>query len=188
MTDEAKAPPDGQPGPDGHHDTAADRQAVVDFVHERRAGAREAGVAPPVYPEDEQAVDLHVCMGLNSCRNQDKDRSAPMAGMGTCATSVHVCHGDGACRGRGACGYAGPEFEQAHPGEQACRWNGSCASPINRSRVFSAGPYKGKSVWRTARNLFEARMYEAGLAFGPSPGEGIPDAEVPSYELPSATD
>ncbi|WP_181799558.1 hypothetical protein [Kitasatospora acidiphila] len=109
-----------------------------------------------------------------------------MAGMGQCATAQHVCHGEGACRGRGGCGYAGSDFEQAHPGEQACRWNGSCASPINVSRVFAGGPYKGKSVWKTARKLFEARMYDAQLAFGPSPGEGYPDYLVPEYDRTSA--
>lgn len=125
------------------------------------------------------ALELHVCMGLNSCAGHDVDGDAPMAGMGNCATVVHVCHGEGHCRGQGGCGYAGSEVEQSIPGEQACNQNGSCASPINVSRVLSAGPYKGKSVWKLARRLFEQRMYEAGIAFGPSPGEGYPDDLVP---------
>jgi hypothetical protein len=173
----------------------------------RRAGAHEAGVEG-VYsgevalsaklPGSKAAlVELHVCMGLNSCAakcpndpndpeepypygtRHDPDGTAPMAGMGSCATAIHVCHGDNACRGQGGCGYAGSAYEQAKPGNQACSTNGSCASPINVSRVFSAGPYKGKNVWKRARAIFEERMYEAGVKFGPSPGEGIPDDLVP---------
>lgn len=150
----------------------------------RRARAHEAGVrethqvaAPPEVPE------LHVCMGLNACRDHDVDGKAPMAGMGSCATVIHVCHGDNQCRGQGGCGYAGTEFEQSKPGDQACSANGSCASPINVSRVSSAGPNKGKSVWKLARRIFEARMYEAGIPFGPSPGDGYPDDLVPPGDV-----
>jgi hypothetical protein len=142
----------------------------------RRARAHEAGVATaPVAPIPE----LHVCMGLNSCAGHDVEGKAPMAGMGSCSTVFHACHGDNECRGQGGCGYAGSEYEQTKPGDQDCRYNGSCASPINVSRVSSAGPNKGKSVWRLARQIFEARMYAAGIPFGPSPGEGYPDDLVP---------
>ncbi|MFE0045586.1 Ig-like domain-containing protein [Streptomyces albireticuli] len=129
-----------------------------------------------------QDGELHVCMGLNSCAGQDVHGKATMAGTGECATVQHVCHGEGACRGQGGCGYAGDDYEQFHPGEQACRFNGSCASPINESRVFSGGPLKGKSVWQQARHLFEARMYAAGKAFGPAPGQGVPDDYFPEYD------
>jgi hypothetical protein len=132
---------------------------------------------PPAQP-----VELHVCMGLNACKGHDVTGLAPMAGMGQCATAQHVCHGDNECRGQGGCGYAGSDYEQSKPGAQSCATNGSCASPINESRVSSAGPNKGKSVWKLARQLFEARMYDAGLPFGPSPGEGYPDDLVPPYE------
>lgn len=137
----------------------------------------EGGAAPPSAP-----LELHVCRGLNACAGHDVSGTAPMAGMGECATVNHVCHGEGNCRGQGGCGYAGSDYEQSKPGEQSCSHNGSCASPINESRVFSAGPYKGKSVWKRARKLFEARMYESGIPFGPAPGEGYPDDLVPSYE------
>ncbi len=146
----------------------------------RRASAHEAGVSSPTAEQPTgAALELHVCMGLNACQGHDVDGTAEMAGMGNCATVQHACHGDNACRGQGGCGYAGSEFEQTKPGDQACKWNGSCASPINVSRVFSAGPYKGKGVWKRARAIFEARMYEAGLPFGPSPAEGYPDDLVP---------
>ncbi|MFD4998570.1 hypothetical protein [Streptomyces buecherae] len=157
----------------GHHESGEGRQLHL-------SEAPDSGVS---WPEDDQPRELHVCMGLNSCRHQDAPGTAPMAGMGQCATVVHVCHGEGACRGLGGCGYAGSDYEQAHPGEQACRWNGSCASPINESRVHACGPHKGKSVWKLARKLFEARMYEAGLAFGPSPGQGWPDDVIPPYDV-----
>lgn len=143
---------------------------------------REAGTKPAEKPKG-AAAELHVCMGLNACQGQDVHGKAPMAGMGECATVQHVCHGEGSCRGQGGCGYAGSDVEQARPGAQSCSANGSCASPINRSRVFSAGPYKGKSVWKRARALFEERMYDANVPFGPSPGDGYPDDVVPTYDV-----
>lgn len=153
----------------------------------RRGAAHEAGDhgAPEVLTAPQQVVpELHVCMGLNACKGHGANGSGAMAGMGDCATVAHVCHGDNNCRGQGGCGYAGSEVEQTKPGDQACKWNGSCASPINVSRMTSAGPNKGKSVWKLARARFEQRMYEAGVFFGPSPGEGYPDDLVPSYETP----
>ena len=129
------------------------------------------------------AQELHVCMGLSACKGLDVDEVAHMAGTGNCATVRHVCHGEGHCRGQGGCGYAGSDYDQFIPGAQACRFNGSCASPLNVSRVFSAGPMKGKSVWKQARRLFEHRMYEANLAFGPPPGEGVLDSLLPRYDV-----
>jgi hypothetical protein len=149
----------------------------------RRSAAHEAGTTdaenpcPPV--QGMVPYELHVCMGLNACACHDAPGTAPMAGMGQCATVIHVCHGEGECRGQGGCGYAGSNYEQSKPGDQSCSNNGSCASPINESRVFSAGPYKGKNVWKRARAIFEARMYDAGLPFGPSPRAGWPDDVFP---------
>jgi hypothetical protein len=145
---------------------------------------RRSESGPPRAPvsESQAVLDLHVCMGLNACKDGGVGKTGAMAGMGECATALHNCHGESACRGQGGCGYVGSDVEQAYPGQQACRNNGSCASPVNVSRVFAAGPYKGQSVWKQARKLFEARMYEAGLAFGPSPGEGYPDDKMPPYE------
>lgn len=151
----------------------------------RNQAAHEAGVvgradrATAAAPE---VLELHVCMGLNACKGHGRGGTGEMAGTGECATVLHVCHGDNSCRGQGGCGYAGNDLEQAKPGNQACVANGSCASPINVSRTHSAGPYKGHSVWKRARAIFEQRMYEAGLPFGPSPGEGCPDDLVPPYE------
>src|SRR3954454_20829433 len=128
----------------------------------RRSAAHEAGTTDASRPcppaQGMVPYELHVCMGLNACACHDAPGTAPMAGMGQCATVIHVCHGEVECRGQGGCGYAGSDYEQSKPGDQSCSNNGSCASPIERSRVFSAGPYKGKNVWKRARAIFEARM------------------------------
>lgn len=172
---------------DGHRALTAKQMA--DLVVGGELGAAEKSQAheaggervPPRTPPN--VLELHVCKGLNACVKHDVDATSAMAGTGRCATVQHVCHGDNQCRGQGGCGYLGSEYEQTIPGEQACRWNGSCASPINVSRVHSAGPYKGTSVWKLARKRFEERMYRAGMPFGPTPGEGCPDDLVPDYEV-----
>lgn len=156
------------------------------------ADSVDASPCGAYHGSQEQGREMHVCMGLNACRGLDVDNNSlkntpdeirNIAGTGNCATVRHICHGEGHCRGQGGCGYAGGEYEQFLPGAQACRFNGSCASPLNVSRVFSTGPMKGKSVWKQARRLFEARMYQANLAFGPAPGEGIRDDLLPLYDL-----
>jgi hypothetical protein len=163
----------------------SDSVTAAQIGDERRAAAHEAGVrtedsaANALGDQPKAPLELHVCMGLNACAGHGAGGSGKMAGMGSCATVIHVCHGDNHCRGQGGCGYAGSAYEQAKPGDQACFQNGSCASPINGCRVFSAGPYKGKSVWKSARAIFEERMYEAQVQFGPSPGEGYPDDLIP---------
>jgi hypothetical protein len=150
---------------------------------EKQAEASEPGPAARPGPAQlQQSTELHVCMGLNSCQGHGVGGSGRLAGMGDCATALHVCHGANECRGQGGCGYSGSDAEQAKPGDQACRENGSCASPINQGRVHAAGPYRGTSVWKRARKIFEQRMYDAGIPFGPSPGEGYPDDLVPAYE------
>jgi ribosomal protein S16 len=157
-----------------------DGDQLGDYVREM---ASEAGPQRTSAADLQEAVELHVCMGLNACNGHDCDRNPNLGpGEGQCATALHACHGANECRGQGGCGYTGPDAELAKPGEQACRQNGSCASPINISRVFAGGPLKGKSVWKLARQLFEARMYAAGIAFGSSPGEGYDDDLVPAYE------
>ncbi|MGK4579528.1 hypothetical protein [Kitasatospora sp. HPMI-4] len=155
-----------------------------DLGRRRHDRVEEAGPARTEPKELQAAVELHVCMGLNSCVGHGRDGSGLMAGMGECATVQHICHGANECRAQGGCGYSGSDAEQAKPGDQDCRWNGSCASPINESRVHAAGPYRGTSVWKRARKIFEHRMYEAGVPFGPAPGEGYPDDLVPAYEKP----
>lgn len=176
-------------GHDGHDGrlTADDIEALVEGGEngiKRRSMAQESGPERAAAAKDPAATDLHVCMGLNACAGHGAGGTGLMAGMGECATVSHVCHGDNQCRGQGGCGYSGFDTEQAVPGAQHCRYSGSCASPINESRVHSGGPFRGTSVWKRARKVFEQRMFEAGIPFGPSPGEGIPDDLVPPYEGP----
>lgn len=176
---------------DGHEDDAGTEVlSAPEYAEALRydMGGVSPGT-PAAKPEESscgspvKGLEQHVCMGLNACRAFDIDRAADMAGTGNCATVRHVCHGEGQCRGQGGCGYAGSDVQQWRPGDQACRYNGSCAAPLNISRVFSTGPMKGKSVWKQARRLMEDRMYRAGLAFGPPPGQGIPDEMIPHYDL-----
>jgi hypothetical protein len=165
--------------------SAADLEQLLvggDIGKRRHDHASEAGPARIEPRELQQSVELHVCMGLNACQGHGRDGTGKLAGTGECATVLHVCHGANECRAQGGCGYSGSDAEQAKPGDQTCHWNGSCASPINESRVHAAGPYRGTSVWKRARMIFEHRMYEAGVPFGPAPGEGYPDDLVPPYE------
>lgn len=173
---------------DGHRENGMTPAEAALFLTGGEAGSQqresghEAGGERQPHPRRKRLLELHVCMGLNACAGHDVHHSAKLPGTGGCATALHVCHGDNDCRGQGGCGYAGSELEQTKPGEQSCRYNGSCASPINECRVVSAGPFKGTSVWKLARKRFEARMWESGLPFGPAPGGGYPDDLVPSYE------
>lgn len=136
---------------------------------------------PPPKPPTTTVTEFHVCAGLNACAGHDVTGTALIAGAGRCATSQHVCHGVGACRGQGGCGYSGSAYEQAIPAEQSCSHHGSCASPINECRVSTMGPNKGRSVWKLARKLFEARMFNSTVQFQPAPREGSSDSQVPSY-------
>lgn len=175
----------------GQESTKEDIQLFLnggDIGKDEREGAQESGPARIPSVKLQESVELHVCMGLNACKGHGYGRSGEMAGTGKCATVFHVCHGANECRAQGGCGYSGSDAEQAMPGDQTCRWNGSCASPINEGRVHAAGPYRGTSVWKRARKIFERRMYEAGVPFGPAPGEGYPDDLVPSYETPRGSE
>jgi len=176
---------------DGRFEDIGSAQPIIlgeEIGRAKRADAIESGPARTGPKELQNSAELHVCMGLNACRGHGRGDSGLMAGMGDCATALHVCHGANECRGQGGCGYTGSDAEQARPGEQSCRRNGSCATPINESRVHAAGPYRGTSVWKRARRLFEERMYDAGIPFGPAPGEGYPDNLVPGYENERGTE
>ncbi|WUI01070.1 hypothetical protein OHR68_04415 [Spirillospora sp. NBC_00431] len=172
------------------HDEAADAEVLssAEYAAELRDDSSGLTFGVMSCGAPVEGLEQHICMGLNACNAFDIDGGAIMAGTGNCATVRHVCHGEGQCRGQGGCGYAGNDEQQWRPGDQACRFNGSCASPLNVSRVFSCGPMKGKSVWLQARRIMEDRMYRAGLAFGPSPGEGIPDEMLPEYDIDDGSD
>ncbi|MEM5567013.1 hypothetical protein WNY78_17970 [Psychroserpens sp. AS72] len=123
-----------------------------------------------------ESKELHVCMGLNSCKNSGYSGKNDCAGLGDCATAVnHPCHTLNSCKGQGACGIFGTTEEFCHPGENDCRYQGSCGVPILNSRFIAQGPNKGRSVWLLARARFEQKRDankenygEAPLPFGPT--------------------
>ena len=114
--------------------------------------------------------ELHVCMGLNSCKNEGVSNINNCAGQGDCATAVgHPCHTLNACKGQGACGLFGTTEEFCHPGENDCRYQGSCGVPILASRFIAQGPNKGRSVWLLARARFEEKRKGLEPKTGQSP-------------------
>ena len=113
--------------------------------------------------------ELHVCMGLNSCKNQSYSGNNSCAGQGDCATVTHACHVLNECKGQGGCGLFGTTKEFCHPGENDCRYQGSCGSPILSSRFIVQGPNKGTSVWQLARKRFEEKRTANNLPYGPQP-------------------
>lgn len=151
----------------------------------------EAETAAPPTP-----VEFHVCMGLNSCAQQDVAGTAIMAGTGTCSTVSHYCHTFNSCRGQGFCGGGGSSgAQQTQPGNNDCSGQGSCntlagpngtvgpqwymnqksslPNPHEGPTQEPPGPYYGQKVWHVARQIFETRMYEQGRVFVPD-GKTIP--------------
>ena len=131
---------------------------------------------------------IHACMGLNSCKGQDRfgeagppDASNPgpnaCAGQGYCSTAAdHTCHVQNECKNQGGCGLYGTAEELDDPGNNACKSLGSCATPINAERFSTNGKNTGKSVWARARQVFEnnwddIRTHVAGAPekLGPAP-------------------
>ncbi len=134
-------------------------------------------VGTPLQP----AHPLHSCLGLNSCKGQDRYGAAgppdgpnpnvpnACAGQGYCSTTAdHTCHVLNDCKNQGGCGLYGNAEELNHPGLNACKSLGSCATPINAERFTTTGPNQGKSVWARAREVFEQNW--------PEIRKNIPDA------------
>jgi len=113
--------------------------------------------------------ELHVCMGLNSCKNQGYSNNNDCAGMGDCSTVNHPCHTLNECKGQGGCGLFGTTEEFCYPSENDCRYQGSCGAPILSSRFIAQGPNKGKSVWQLARKRFEEKRKANKESFGTPP-------------------
>jgi hypothetical protein len=122
--------------------------------------------------------ELHVCMGLNSCKNAGYSGNNECAGKGDCSTAVgHPCHTLNACKGQGGCGIFGTTEEFCHPGENDCRFQGSCGVPILDSRFMAQGPNKGRSVWLLARARFEEKRAKNKQKFGAAPEKYGPSEE-----------
>lgn len=127
-----------------------------------------------------EGAELHACLGLNSCKGQDRygihgpngNNPNSCAGQGFCATTeIHSCHTNNNCANQGGCGLYGwgPDMDQ--PGQNECRSMGSCAAPINAERFITEGDRKGTSVWSRAREVFETAYAEKnnGKTPGPAP-------------------
>ncbi len=141
-------------------------------------GGSSCGSSPEKPAVIDNPKELHVCMGLNSCKGHDRTGKNDCAGMGACATAaMHSCHTLNDCRNQGGCGLYGTSEEQSNPGNNDCSWQGSCGVPINSERFSTEGPNKGKSVWNRAREVFEKKMEKASRQYGPSPMAGGPTAE-----------
>jgi len=113
--------------------------------------------------------ELHVCMGLNSCKGNGYGGTNNCAGQGDCSTIVHPCHTLNECKGQGGCGLFGTTEEFCFPSQNECRYQGSCGAPILASRFIMQGPNKGFSVWQLARQRFEEQRAELEPPVGPFP-------------------
>ena len=166
-----------------------------------------AEVQTTTAPTPAPILEFHVCMGLNSCAQQDVAGTAVMAGTGTCATVNHYCHTQNNCRGQGFCGGGGSTgAQQTEPGNNLCSGQGSCntlagpngtvgpqwymnqtAPPLPPTGPTDPppGPYYGQKVWHVARQIFETRMYEQGRTFVPDGKTIPPKTQANSFFGPS---
>ncbi len=148
----------------------------------------------PAWPKQigkplEPAHPPHACMGLNSCKGQDRFGAAgppdgpsdrigkpnACAGQGYCSTtSDHKCHVQNDCRNQGGCGLNGTPEEFEHPGINTCKSMGSCATPINAERFIVAGKFRGASVWQRARQVFHEKIWPQLREQNPDLPEELP--------------
>lgn len=142
----------------------------------------------------EPAYPPHSCMGLNSCKGQDrfgaegpKDGPRPgvpndCAGQGYCSTTAdHHCHVQNECKNQGGCGLYGTAEELDSPAYNNCKSLGSCATPINAERFSTNGPNQGKSVWRRARQVFHEKLWPELRNQNPKLPEELPQVGGDAY-------
>ena len=159
---------------------------------------------------DQEAQDLHICMGLNT-RPLTKDGKTYQPGECQCANiHSHACIGGNSCANLGACG-TGTYDRQYWISENLCgklpapntTWDGTggCGVPIGNSntgfistQLNNASPtevpgkpgtyyptdFIGKPVWNIARSRFESKMAKQGKSFG-KPADLTPPLIVNSY-------
>jgi len=145
---------------------------------------------------ENEAKDLHICMGLNTQPVTQGDTTY-QAGECKCANiAPHGCSGGNSCADLGACG-TGSYNRQYWISENLCgklpapntTWDGTggCGVPIGNSntgfistQLNNASPtsipgkpgeyyptdFIGKPVWNIARSRFEKKMADAKKAFG----------------------
>lgn len=131
--------------------------------------------------------ELHLCMGLNSCKATGYSGTNNCAGMGDCATINHPCHTLNECKGQGGCGLFGTTEEFCFPSQNNCRYQGSCGSPILSSRFVTQGPNKGHSVWQLARQRFEALRAGTNPPVGTPPGGSFGPSNTYVNEIRNTT-
>ena len=96
--------------------------------------------------------EVHLCRGLNSCKNQGAGKDNACAGQGTCATAAHHdCGSMNECKGLGGCG--------ADAGENACKGKGGCHVPLM------------EHAWEKGREKLEKKMTAEGKTLGAAPAK-----------------
>ena len=117
---------------------------------EKKKAGQKTGVAQST--ENDWLGDVHVCRGLNACKNKGKPGTTnECAGQGACHTlkSDHSCHGENDCKFQGGCG--------STAGRNECAKKGNCSVPLM------------DDAWKGARAAFEEAMKKAGKKFGDPP-------------------
>ena len=115
-------------------------------------GVDEGGSSVAQSTENDWLGDVHVCRGLNACKNKGKPGTTnECAGQGACHTlkSDHSCHGENDCKFQGGCG--------STAGRNECAKKGNCSVPLM------------DDAWKGARAAFEEAMKKTGKKFGDPP-------------------
>jgi hypothetical protein len=94
--------------------------------------------------------DVHLCRGLNDCKQLGKDGKNDCRGQGSCATAKeHTCGGQNDCKGLGGCGDT--------VGANDCKGQGGCHVPLMTD------------AWDKLRKRKEADWQAKKLDFGAAP-------------------
>jgi hypothetical protein len=97
-------------------------------------------------------ADMHLCRGLNECKEKGKGSNNTCRGQGNCATAKdHSCHGENDCKGQGGCGDT--------VGLNECKGKGGCEVPLM------------DAAWKTVRQRMEAKWKAANETFAPPPAK-----------------
>ncbi len=94
---------------------------------------------------------VHLCHGLNDCKNQGASKKNDCAGKGDCATAKHHdCGAQNECKGLGGCG--------ENPAANDCKEKGGCRVPLM------------DDAWKTVRARLEAKAKSEKKTLGKDPG------------------
>lgn len=118
----------------------------------KSADAKAKEAADAKKKEDKKPKEIHICRGLNTCKEKGKSGTNKCAGRGDCATTPgapHECATGNLCKGQGGCGPTA--------GKNQCNGLGDGSVPILEEE------------WPRLRAEFEARMKRLKRPFGPAP-------------------